>query len=116
MPIGIYPRKPPKNIPYKYEDEGKRREYLKGYRLKTKFGITLDEYNQILERQDYGCAICSSRKASGPLENGSFPVDHDHKTGKVRGLLCNKCNTGLGLFKENEDLLLKAIGYLRNNI
>lgn len=106
-------RKPPSGIPYKYKNEEQRKEYSKGWLLKKKFGITLEDYNSILENQNYKCAICENNKSGGM---GTFPVDHDHKTGKVRGLLCMKCNTGLGLFLDNEDLLLKAIAYLKKHL
>ena len=53
-----------------------------------------DIYNLLLESQDYGCAICGS-KETGSHHTKYFSVDHDHKTGKVRGLLCFHCNTGI---------------------
>lgn len=73
-------------------------------RLK-KYGITLEEWKQILERQGNACAICGDRKAK-------LVIDHSHKTNKVRGLLCNQCNTGLGCFKDNRRSLRNAELYL----
>jgi hypothetical protein len=86
---------------------------LKDAALKRKFGITLDEYNVLLSKQKHRCAICKSFDV-GRKDAKYFHVDHDHRTGKVRGLLCSKCNTALGLFNENVTLLKKAIKYLDN--
>ena len=73
--------------------------------LKRNFGITLEEYNILLEKQEYKCAICNGYETS--YRNEVLSVDHNHNTNKIRGLLCNTCNRGLGLFKDNEDLLKK---------
>jgi DNA-directed RNA polymerase subunit RPC12/RpoP len=76
--------------------------------LKTKYRLTLDDYNALLIRQGYVCAIC------GQDDNGrELSVDHCHSTNKVRGLLCHNCNVGIGHFKDNQNLLLLAIDYLR---
>lgn len=77
-------------------------------RLK-KYGITLEQYNEILERQEYKCAICL--QPSNTMKK-SMPVDHNHITGKIRGLLCSTCNTAIGLLKENPDLFIRAVSYL----
>lgn len=80
-------------------------------------GITKDEFLSMLEKQNNACAICSlpfSFEARGKGSQSSRPcVDHNHETGKVRGLLCSLCNTGLGSYKDREDLLFAAIEYLR---
>jgi hypothetical protein len=78
--------------------------------------ITLDEFNLLKSNQGGKCAICF-RPDEGYKK--SLAVDHDHKTGKVRGLLCGSCNVGIGQFKDSVDLLNSAIGYLNdrtNNI
>lgn len=67
-------------------------------------------YEDSFKKQKGCCAICSSP------ENGRYnhlSIDHDHSTGVLRGLLCNNCNRALGLFKDNADVLLKAVDYLR---
>ena len=76
------------------------------WRLKT-FGLTLEDYNKLKLAQSLRCGIC------GVEENKSFNIDHDHSTGKVRGLLCGPCNRAIGLFKESEQALLSAVNYLR---
>lgn len=78
------------------------------YRLKKKYGITLLEYNSILFRQSGVCAICGNMEIGGKR----LSVDHDHNSGNIRGLLCQSCNAGLGLFKENINSLGAAISYL----
>jgi recombination endonuclease VII len=76
--------------------------------LKRKYGITSEDYNRMFEQQDGKCAICGR-------VGEKLHVDHNHKTGKVRKLLCFHCNAGLGHFIENPKLLLRAIKYLKEN-
>ncbi|MGI8985053.1 MAG: endonuclease VII domain-containing protein [Acidimicrobiales bacterium] len=76
--------------------------------LKRKYGITIEQYDAMLEAQGGGCFICGRR----PREDSSLHVDHDHSTGKVRGILCFCCNNALADFQENTELLTKAVGYL----
>lgn len=86
--------------------------------LKKKFQISNEEYDNILKKQNFVCAICK-KPESAKSNNGTkikyLAVDHDHKTNKVRGLLCMFCNTGLGKFKDNIELLNAAIDYIKNN-
>lgn len=79
-------------------------------RLKQKYGITLEDYNKMLENQKGRCKICGTTKNSG---HGKFHVDHNHKTSKVRGLLCSKCNLCLGACNDNALILFKMIKYLK---
>ena len=73
------------------------------------YGITLEEYEILLTKQNNSCAICNAPTGS----NGKrLSVDHNHQTGEVRGLLCDDCNIGLGKFKDNSNLLAIAINYL----
>jgi hypothetical protein len=103
------------NARYYRNNKSKAREH----QLRYKFGITLEEYNQINQSQGGVCAICegvnttrTKGTTSGKNIKMSLAVDHNHKTGKVRGLLCSNCNTSLGSFKDNPALLRKAISYL----
>ena len=88
-------------------------------KLRTKYGISLNEYEDIYEKQHGVCAICglpetkAQRRGTGlPVTLDSLHVDHDHLTGKVRGLLCYRCNTGIGKLYDNPDLLRKAANYV----
>lgn len=83
------------------------RARIKAAELKRKFGITLDEYQTIFEQQNGLCQICKQTSPSKLLA-----VDHDHTTGKVRGLLCMNCNVVLGHLKDNKSTLRAMIEYL----
>lgn len=85
-------------------------EKLLSSRLKCWYGITLDDFNIILVSQNGVCAICQKPETS--KRTNRLSVDHNHKTGKIRGLLCTKCNTALGLLNENIKLLEESINYL----
>src|SRR5258707_1620309 len=74
-------------------NSGKRNKYVAKRQYKSKYNITITEYYELLELQNYQCAICKRESWEG--EKG-LSVDHDHITGKVRGLLCTGCNLGIG--------------------
>ena len=78
--------------------------------LMCKYGISLDEYNILLEQQDGKCAICGIHESK---VDRNLSVDHNHETGKVRGLLCINCNSALGMFKDDYQIILKAVKYLK---
>jgi hypothetical protein len=88
-------------------DKGK----IKSYWLKHEYGITKEDYDNLLAKQAYQCAICGRKEPTGY----NWHVDHCHSSGKVRGLLCSKCNQGLGLFEDNVDVLYRAAEYLNEN-
>jgi len=99
-----------------YRKSIKGKQALKNAYLKKQYGITLDEYDPMLEQQKGVCAICGEKETNLDTRTGrifELAVDHCHETGKVRGLLCTKCNTGLGAFKDSVELLNKAINYLQ---
>lgn len=79
--------------------------------LKHNFGITAEEYNQMLIGQKGECKICHS-KTPNSKQYQNFNVDHDHETGKIRGLLCTSCNRMLGFAHDNIEILNSAIQYL----
>jgi hypothetical protein len=96
----------------------RRKEYgtrsgigLKKYRLQYHYGLTLDQFNQMNTDQNGVCKICN--RISLNKWGTELVVDHCHITGKVRGLLCDKCNKGLGQFEDNISVLEKAIQYLK---
>ena len=86
--------------------------------LKHKFGITKEIYDKLVEKQNGNCAICqepeTSKHRDGKIRR--LAVDHDHETNKIRGLLCNRCNKGLGIFKDDVLLLFAAYTYLGGTV
>lgn len=99
-----------------YHDSGKEqrkiwhleggKEYKKDYNLRYYFNITIEQYNEMLSRQQGKCAGCLN-------EFEVLCVDHDHKTGKIRGLLCGSCNRALGGLKDDPEILARLIEYLQ---
>lgn len=79
-------------------------------RLK-KYGLTQEQYEELLTRQDGKCAVCKTPMDGVRNEH----IDHDHATGQVRGLLCSHCNTAIGKFKDNPDILIAAAQYLMDS-
>ena len=77
---------------------------------KRRYGIDYQQYQEMLLKQDSSCAICCATEAG--RGHAHFSVDHNHSTGRVRGLLCHNCNTGLGMFKDNIVFLKEAVEYL----
>jgi hypothetical protein len=93
----------------KYREDN--RDYFENARLSSLYGITLDEYDSMLLNQDGKCKICNIDQSE--LKE-SLHVDHDHINGKVRGLLCRKCNLALGCMNDDITILQKAITYLQS--
>lgn len=77
------------------------------HKLKT-YGLTPEYYQELLDKQQGVCAICKQL----PLSGKGWQVDHDHRTGAIRGLLCHECNTGIGALRDDVDILRQAIEYL----
>ena len=96
-----------------YRDKNRSEKWLRDkidYQLRKTYGITLDEYDEMLEQQGGVCRLCGSDTPS--KRTGRFFVDHCHDTGKVRGLLCMRCNSAIGFLNDDPELLRKAIEYL----
>lgn len=91
----------------KYRKTRKGKLSYQKYRLKVRYEISIDEFNRLSEEQNNRCKICNRKEKTKQLA-----VDHDHKTGKVRGLLCERCNRGLGHFNDDPQVLEKAKNYL----
>jgi len=88
----------------------------RAWQLKAKFGLTVEEYDCMLSAQSGVCAICRSPETMtlrGKLK--TLAVDHDHVTGKVRGLLCHACNAALGHMRDNPSTLREAALYLESD-
>jgi hypothetical protein len=93
-------------------------EYQRRWRLANpgsfkfwKYGLTQERYLELLVEQNFQCVICKTKEPGGRHNN--WHVDHNHDTGRVRGLLCWLCNSGLGKFKDRVDLLENAVKYLK---
>ena len=82
-------------------------EAMWGWRIKKRYGIVPEEYDILLEKQGGACIICGDIPTNRRLD-----IDHDHNTGEIRGLLCNKCNRGLSIFRESSELMRLAACYL----
>lgn len=101
------------------EVAAKRREFRKIYNLNTKerrkfnrmkhlYGVTFDQYNELIKQQNGKCKICDAQLDFDRHAH----IDHCHKTKEIRGVLCGNCNSGLGHFKDNVEILRRAIEYL----
>lgn len=98
-----------KELRQKYPEKSK--QYYKTSNRRRNYNIEPEEYDSLMEKSKNLCMICGS-----PPKTKSLHIDHNHKTGKVRGLLCHGCNTAIGLFKENIEVIKKAIYYLESNL
>lgn len=93
-----------------YQASYKERHYerviknQKTYQLRVKYGLSFEDYEELLIAQEGRCAICNRMK--------KLHVDHCHETGKVRGLLCNNCNCGIGNLQDSVEIVKKALDYL----
>lgn len=98
-------------IKAKYAREWRKRnpEKVKESHLKRNYNLTLKDVKLIIKKQNNICPICKKK-----LDKG-YVIDHCHKTTKVRGVLCRRCNTSLGLFKDSSVILKRAIGYLNRS-
>jgi hypothetical protein len=76
--------------------------------LMKKYGLTPEEYDEMAILQGHSCAICTD-------SSSKLHVDHNHATGKIRGLLCNNCNRAIGLLKDDTQVLLNAAEYVKND-
>jgi hypothetical protein len=98
----------------KREAASKRVYPIRRYKLAARYGITLEQLDAMQAEQDGRCAICSRILDGKGLEASAPQVDHDHATGKVRAILCRPCNTALGMFRDNPELVDQAAAYLRS--
>lgn len=90
-------------------ETGQYKRYQRECFDRFKYGLEPEHKQAIFDSQNGGCAICGYKFGQ---KTGDMKVDHDHSTGAVRGLLCDLCNRGLGMFRDSQDNLTKAISYL----
>lgn len=107
-------RKLGRGEPFTKLTEAQTREIQRRSNLKRHYGISIEEYESIAISQDGRCAICRCppKRVKRRAVAYRLCVDHDHATGRVRGLLCNDCNRALGLLGDDPHVLLRAVGYL----
>lgn len=90
-------------------------ETMRNYDLNKKYGINLDDYELFINKQNGCCKICNIHVSQINKKHKKYLcVDHCHKTKLIRGLLCDKCNRGIGLLQDNHEILLSAYNYLKN--
>lgn len=94
---------------YRKEYGKRNQEKIRDYNFKAAYRISLEDYNKLFEFQQGGCAICRKPCKSGH----KLSVDHNHKTGVVRGLLCKNCNLAIGHLNEDENLIWNLLDYLK---
>lgn len=97
---------------YRKENFDKIAAKKREWHLKTTFGISVDDYNRMFDEQNGCCNICLKHQITFKIR---LAVDHDHVTGKIRGLLCEACNTSLGKFEDSIDNLERALQYLKKH-
>ena len=100
---------------YDAEHPRNRKDYQKSYQIKhpgyhiaSRYGLTQDEYQSLKDKQKGKCACCGEK-------SDRLFIDHDHKTGKVRGLICHYCNTAIGFLKDSPERCLRAAKYLKRH-
>lgn len=112
---GLFPKltKVDRNREYRRTPKGHAMQLLACLRVRLrKHGMTVEMYNAMLKKQKGVCAVCRTRRAWNRGGSDTLCVDHDHATGKVRGLLCGRCNKMLGAVEEDKQLLRNMIAYL----
>jgi hypothetical protein len=95
---------------YLRKHQKNRKRLHRRWTLKTRYGLTPEQFDNLVKQQENKCAICEE------VSTVTLNVDHCHKTGKIRALLCRRCNRAIGLFKDNIDLLIKSVVYLQRYI
>jgi hypothetical protein len=101
--------------PERARETERKRQHKHGqeYHLKYKYGLTVEQYNQMLASQGGVCKICK-RPQTDPKKR-FLCVDHNHETKKIRGLLCHHCNSALGFLRDNKNLLPAVLAYLEDD-
>lgn len=98
---------------YKLRNPEKHRDRNRSSTYKRLYGLDLDQYNQLLSKQNNCCAVCRQHQSTF---NKALAVDHSHATGEVRGLLCDSCNRALGLVRDSIEVLKSMVKYLSDPV
>lgn len=115
---GERPENKEKILSYRKRNLEQRRAYEKKSQLKKKYGLTVEKFDEMLEAIDWKCPVCFRELTADPSKHGNNTanVDHCHTTGKVRGILCNPCNVGIGQLGDDLGRLERAVTYLRKHL
>jgi hypothetical protein len=105
--------KGPENHNWKHGRSKMREYYNEGF-MRVKYGVTPEKYNEMVESQGDVCAICKTKPNFDKWKK-RFVIDHCHATGLVRGLLCDACNRGIGMLKDDPSILMNAIDYINSS-
>lgn len=105
------------NAQWKKDNPENTRAIQRRAKLKARYGITEQAYNEMLASQNHSCAICKKHESQNIVGGKMFrlAVDHCHDTGTIRGILCDVCNTSIGKFNHNVEILQQAIEYLKKS-
>lgn len=113
----VYPSQTPEKQRLRYKEYSKRRpdifEKARRRGVVRVYGLTLEQYEEMLLRCGYRCEVCG--KMHEEKQYGRLTVDHNHKNGKIRGLLCLRCNAGLGQLMDNPQNVIKLFNYVSRN-
>lgn len=104
---------------YYKKNKQRIKTYTRQYQLNKLYSVTKEDWNRFFESQNGCCAICGQQESRVNYKSGNIQalsVDHDHRTGRVRGLLCHRCNRLLGFMNDDPALLEKMVVYLRLHI
>lgn len=105
-------------LKYKKENETHFKKYAREYRLNKYYNLSLEDYDKMFEAQNGCCAICGQPETTTTKFGATrlISIDHDHKTGKIRGLLCTYCNTRLGWYEEQKENIKNYLKTIGNNL
>jgi Autographiviridae endonuclease VII len=96
-------------------DPDKYRAYFRNYHIKKTYGITTEQYEKMVSQRCGRCDICGREPNGTNHVEQSLVIDHDHETGAIRGLLCNNCNSGMGILGDTVEHLEAALQYLKEH-
>lgn len=96
------------------DNPSRTKEALRRYRLKRDYGLTPEQYLALIESHDRKCAVCKRAvvPVPAPVRAEGACIDHDHKTGRIRGILCHACNRAIGMLRDDVNILKSAVAYL----
>lgn len=103
---------PEVNRRWKIANKSKMQDFQRSRDLRSKYGISVQQYQSMLDAQFGLCAICGSA-SSRSIRSPNLHVDHNHETGAVRGLLCHPCNLGIGYLSDSAETIKRALDYIQ---